>query len=138
MEWFSFNLKVTELTLYGGFGEAADPINVVPFLSSPVSVELVTGPLQWLFPYLEVFCSHCARPMDVTNVAGMVQERHSAIGNQDIPGVIPKLFLKIKLAYGGPRMFANELPINEEALKTIKRESRGAKVYWAGDEWTRT
>ncbi|KIO28053.1 hypothetical protein M407DRAFT_243153 [Tulasnella calospora MUT 4182] len=56
----------------------------------------------------------------------MVQERHSAIGNEDVP------------AYGDLAVFANNRRINEGALKTIKRESKGAEVYWEGAEWTST
>ncbi|KAG9043207.1 hypothetical protein FS837_009868 [Tulasnella sp. UAMH 9824] len=138
IEWVSSNLKVTSLTLHGDRSHAGDPNTVVPLLSNPVSVGLATALPQWLFPYLEVFSSTCATPMDVTIIAGMIQERHLAIGNQDMPGIIPKPFRKIRLAYGGPMALVKDLRINEEALKTIKRESRGAEVYWAGAEWTST
>ncbi|KAG9044462.1 hypothetical protein FS837_008107 [Tulasnella sp. UAMH 9824] len=139
VEWFSANLKITELWLYGDLFHAdRDPNELVPFLSRPVALGSATCPPQWLFPSLEVFCSSCPAPVDVTCIATMVQERHSAIGDQDMPGIIPKPFRKIMLDYGGPTMFVNAIPINEEALTTIKRESRGAEVYWADNEWTRT
>lgn len=135
MEWFSSNLNVTELELYSDALTGPDSNELLPFLSRPVTMGSQQCSSKWLFPELEVIRCHFALPQDMTRFANMVQERYS-VADEDTMGVTPKPFRKIWLAYGGPAMFVNNLPIDKEALKTIQMESKDADIYWAGEEWT--
>ncbi|KAG8965508.1 hypothetical protein FRC05_003241 [Tulasnella sp. 425] len=135
MAWLNSHFNVTRLALCSDRFSPQDPNDLLPFLSHPITVGSEASTPKWLFPNMEVFLSYSARPQHQARVASMIRERYSAVNAKDSTGVVPKPLLEIRLASACPPMFIIDIPVDENAFRTIQRESRGAEVYWEGQIW---
>lgn len=133
LEWFTQRTNVTKLTLYSNawFGSSVE--RVIPLLGQPTSPSASSPSPKWLLPQLEIIVASLVSYEGNSNIADMVERRHSAsqmLSSVGADDPLPKRFKEIWLA--SVEKDGRESLLNEDWISNVMRVAGGADVYWAG------